>query len=402
MEGRKLQYYLRLLATLAIITFLWGAPSTQVVAASVFDEKVLTKYLRDEPHKIFEHPKISCYISSLLPESTHKILRQNMTQMSLHGKIDSTGGYVFPGWIRGLVSISEGIVVLRPDGAVWIGLLNDDKLTYYTNQPNYYTKLPLSIKAWSDRKPSPLYMSARSKPTVEKTAKQCDKQANSRALKIYYSRDRGEICDSRSRLSLKVRKIVASENDKRAYFHNYKQGCDQQESCFKRKSSYLVSNDLVKVAEKQIEKSNFQCVRYTHESGRSTLGWIRKVNLASIVDSKGSVDRQPIVPQTWVGKWSRHGGTVFAANLNINPASNDLLDVKGFAVSGAHTGEVDGLFQIQGNLAISNKAQKNGTVSRCVSNFKMWRFNNAIYVSEPSNCGGIGVTFSGVYFKNGK
>ena len=46
---------------------------------------------------------------------------------------DAQGAYRFPGGIPGLYTISEGLVVIHPDGRIWAAYLHDGRVDYFTN-----------------------------------------------------------------------------------------------------------------------------------------------------------------------------------------------------------------------------------------------------------------------------
>lgn len=58
---------------------------------------------------------------------------------------------VTAGGIRGLYTISEGIVMRGPEGQLWAAYIDGDDVRYFTTEPEHKQKLPLTIEEWRQR-----------------------------------------------------------------------------------------------------------------------------------------------------------------------------------------------------------------------------------------------------------
>lgn len=61
---------------------------------------------------------------------------------------DEVKGNVISGAVRGLFTIMEAIIVIGDDGSLYGAVINNGSIHYYTNNPNYKNKLPISIVTW--------------------------------------------------------------------------------------------------------------------------------------------------------------------------------------------------------------------------------------------------------------
>lgn len=71
--------------------------------------------------------------------------------------LDGFGAKVYRSWIRGLAGCYDAIIMFTPEGKLWaakifLDYLNSgsDIIKYYTNDSNYYGKLPRTIGHWKN------------------------------------------------------------------------------------------------------------------------------------------------------------------------------------------------------------------------------------------------------------
>jgi hypothetical protein len=57
----------------------------------------------------------------------------------------------FTGMIPGLGTINEGIIMYTKDGKIWAGIINDNKIKYFTNQQEFSNQMPETLKVWYER-----------------------------------------------------------------------------------------------------------------------------------------------------------------------------------------------------------------------------------------------------------
>jgi hypothetical protein len=182
----------------------------------------------------------------------------------------------------------------------------------------------------------------------------------------------------------------------RAYF--FRNGADGKDcpnpsdKC--RASSYLVPGDQIALSR---TNGAFVCAEFIDVKGVSHAGWL----LASDI-----VSPSPVALADWTGSWSREEATI-----TIKPASKaGALSINGQATLGAldpdrikrgsvATGEIEGVAIPSGaNLSFTmgdDGATPPGDQTAC----KVWmaRLGRYLLVSDNFNCGGLNVSFLGVY-----
>jgi uncharacterized protein len=77
--------------------------------------------------------------------------------------IDGLGARVVTGGVRGMFTIMEAILMDGPGMKVYAAMLKDDKVEYFTNDPDYARRLPKTIEAWRQHFPqaSVFFMTAK-------------------------------------------------------------------------------------------------------------------------------------------------------------------------------------------------------------------------------------------------
>ncbi|MEZ5344613.1 MAG: DUF3298 and DUF4163 domain-containing protein [Pyrinomonadaceae bacterium] len=178
-------------------------------------------------------------------------------------------------------------------------------------------------------------------------------------------------------------KMAKGERSARSYFYEDSDECPEGENC--RLKSYVVSNDKVIVAEAQ---NGFYCAWYEPKTGSETVGWIRRHEL-----SIESPDLKPGFAQ-WIGEWESNGNTLRIAKGiqggNFRITGNAFWRGVGDNI---HIGEVDDTGTPNGNsLNIGGPEKYDCRV-------KMTLVNDLLVVSDNRMCGGVNVTFDGVYRK---
>ncbi len=70
--------------------------------------------------------------------------------------LDGFGAKVYRSWMRGLAGCYDALIMVTPEGRLWVAkiFMNDtsgpDVIKYYTNDSNYYSKLPRTIEKWKN------------------------------------------------------------------------------------------------------------------------------------------------------------------------------------------------------------------------------------------------------------
>ncbi len=128
-----------------------------------------------------------------------------------------------------------------------------------------------------------------------------------------------------------------------------------------------------------------------------------------VLDRTGDNDSQPALKPSaavsaggWSGTWTRKDKRGFdAADVTIEEVTGKSFDFDISAVSGAHTGEIEGQASINGEKArFAEKTGFGGVTHECIVDFVLR--SKAIEISTNGDCwgyGGMGVVFDGSYLR---
>jgi hypothetical protein len=196
--------------------------------------------------------------------------------------------------------------------------------------------------------------------------------------------------------ALVVSKVTASARVnfvKSPYDDDFKAATCPAATATCRKKSYLVTGDLVLVGKTQGE---FTCVSYQSPSAKKQIwasGWLPNSTLSPVVPMASP--RNP----DWLGTWTQPGGTIEIKRGGIG----GRLQVGGEMIvpgtQDVHTGVID-----------AQVNPTNGTIAflddgwfpfetKCDSGcrVRMQRIGPWLAVEDNSDCGGAGVSFTGLY-----
>jgi hypothetical protein len=174
---------------------------------------------------------------------------------------------------------------------------------------------------------------------------------------------------------------VTGARGERAYFHN-----DLADDCPRpgakcRDKAYLVPGDEVIVSR---TRGGWACGWFQPRRGPETVGWIEAARL----DLREAEARPPLA--RWVGEWE-----FYRNSLSIRRATDGRLSVEGQAHwqglgDNVHVGEVGGQVAPSGStLALEDDTCR--VTLRLVVPY--------LIVNDNGQCGGVNVTFDGVYRK---
>ena len=65
--------------------------------------------------------------------------------------MDNFDAKVFTGAVRGLFTIMEGIIMRCPNGRIYAAVIYGDIVNFFSNDPLYNNKLPITIDKWRER-----------------------------------------------------------------------------------------------------------------------------------------------------------------------------------------------------------------------------------------------------------
>lgn len=173
-------------------------------------------------------------------------------------------------------------------------------------------------------------------------------------------------------------KVVGTKGAK-VYFYSDDDDCPNASLAKCKLKSYLISGDTLIVSKTY---NNFVCSWFQPAKGSETVGWI---SLDSLKITKP--DFNPTLNK-WIGTWRFYDNSI---NIKTDSAGN--LQIAGEAFwkglgDNIHIGEVNGSAKPQGNFL---------TVEEEICKIKMTLIGDYLIANDNSDCGGMNVTFDGVY-----
>jgi hypothetical protein len=183
-----------------------------------------------------------------------------------------------------------------------------------------------------------------------------------------------------------ARGVIAGAD--RAYFYADMEGCPAAASkC--RSKAYLVSGDRLVTGR---TRGSFTCVYYPGKGG-GTAGWISSTRIRSL-----PTEANP-PPSAWIGRWSDNGNPI----LRISQAGR-LLKVSGQAAwpsfnppedrfpGGPNVGEINEIARPSDNRVYARE---------CLITLTL--LGELLVAADPKmRCGGMNVSFTGVYQRGGR
>lgn len=167
----------------------------------------------------------------------------------------------------------------------------------------------------------------------------------------------------------------------RAYFYRDSDDCPEGNSC--RRRSYVIPGDVILVSAR---RGAFVCAWFQPRKGSETVGWVHR-NQLQMTQTQNNMRRSG-----WLGEWTFQGN-----DLNITQ-NGGALSVKGNAFwkglgDNIHIGEVDE------NGVPSGRRLVLGGNEQYDCRVELVRIGRFLVASDNKNCGGVNVTFDGVYQK---
>lgn len=175
---------------------------------------------------------------------------------------------------------------------------------------------------------------------------------------------------------------VTGKQKTKVHFLNDFDDCPQAGNAKCVEKSYVIPGDKLIVTRKY---KNWVCGWYQPQRGNETVGWIPAENI---------VINQPETnptPEKWLGTWKFYDQTLVIKKNS----QNGFLKVSGEAYwrglgDNIHIGEVNAVAKPEGNKLVLEEYSCRVTL-RLIGDFLIARDN--------FNCGGVNVTFNGVYQK---
>lgn len=169
----------------------------------------------------------------------------------------------------------------------------------------------------------------------------------------------------------------------RSYFFSDDGACPNGSNC--RKRSYLVPGDEAIVSS---TTGRFACIWFQPAKGSETIGWMLSENLEFVEFS-----RNPN-PADWLGAWSYRDNSL---NIERGERAGELA-VAGTAIwHGAgdnfHVGDIESTGTPKGHVLKLG----DDTGEECQAT--LWLIGRLLVAADNLRCGGMNVTFAGVYSK---
>ena len=172
----------------------------------------------------------------------------------------------------------------------------------------------------------------------------------------------------------------------RAYLYKQTQLCPKDKPCGSRQKAYLVGGDVVFAGP---PNRGFRCVYYGSSNGKIVAGFIPAENLKAIAEENGmSID-------FLIGTWKYESNSI---EIKASAAGKVSGDGQAYYQTAETVNE--GSFSAQAPLAAGQKElvfKEGNDESSCV--VKLHRRGPYLVVSDNNNCGGLNVSFSGIYTK---
>ena len=172
----------------------------------------------------------------------------------------------------------------------------------------------------------------------------------------------------------------------RAYLYKQTQLCPKDKPCGSRQKAYLVGGDVVFAGP---PNRGFRCVYYGSSNGKIVAGFIPAENLKAIAEDNGmSID-------FLIGTWKYESNSI---EIKASAAGKVSGDGQAYYQTAETVNE--GSFSAQAPLAAGQKElvfKEGNDESSCV--VKLHRRGPYLVASDNNNCGGLNVSFSGIYTK---
>jgi hypothetical protein len=179
--------------------------------------------------------------------------------------------------------------------------------------------------------------------------------------------------------------FVANESEKA--------GCPSADAKCQKKA-FVVAQNLV-LFDSDTARTGYVCATYIGKTGRETDGWLPVTSIKPV----------PAPAPNWIGKWKRDT----SASIEVKRKSASAADLSGDATWGQ--GEATNVGDISDTIDPRQMVQGFGTASdeqtqvpygkgdpqACAVIFK--QLGPYLFASDNNICGGMNVTFSGIYTK---
>jgi uncharacterized protein len=82
---------------------------------------------------------------------TYGLFEDSFQLVNEEADLDQLNAKVLAGGVRGLFTLMEGIIMHCPNGMLYAAVIDGDTVKYFSNDPHYSKKIPITIDRWRDR-----------------------------------------------------------------------------------------------------------------------------------------------------------------------------------------------------------------------------------------------------------
>ena len=188
---------------------------------------------------------------------------------------------------------------------------------------------------------------------------------------------------TRDSTEFRIATVKSSRKSKAYFYGDDNDNCPRSPAC--RRKAFVVGGDEVLVNRAY---NGFSCAWYTSKSGKPTVGWL-------IASELSFQDRLPgNSTKAWLGEWKYEDNSIeFTENKlpgNLNVTGNATW--VGANPGNVHVGELDGRYEPKDgviNYSDGDDEYDCKVTMRLVGSY--------LIVADNMHCGGVNVSFSGVY-----
>ena len=150
---KKTRIPLIVITALCVLSF----PSSAAITCADAEVKFhnLSRYKHERWGRVFRDREVAPVLKSLLGKDYHKLI-ENMNQASYPEDpkdslsfVDRKGVLTLRGFVPGLFTIMEAMLIVEPCGNIYAAVLDEGKqFLYFSNDKKYIERLPAAIEQW--------------------------------------------------------------------------------------------------------------------------------------------------------------------------------------------------------------------------------------------------------------
>jgi hypothetical protein len=180
---------------------------------------------------------------------------------------------------------------------------------------------------------------------------------------------------------------VKGEKGARVYFYGEEEGCPGPAAKCRQKA-YLIPGDEVLTSR---TFGDWVCAWFQPARGSETVGWLSADSLSAVATAENA----PLA--SWLGTWNFYNNSLRVSRgrrVDVLSVSGDATWV-GVNPDNVHVGEISGT-----GTPVDNALKLGEDPDDCQATLRL--IGTYLVVSDNKQCGGVNVTFDGVYRKKKK